>query len=79
MVIFWEFRLKTPVCQKGPVYPSDLEKKLLLKVRHLGLGVQKDWCITRAIGTLPSEASAVTLGNSIQFKAEETTSRESDL
>lgn len=28
MVIFWDFRLKAPVCQKGPVYPSDLEPKL---------------------------------------------------
>lgn len=29
MVIFWEFRLKAPVCQNGPEYPSDLEPKLL--------------------------------------------------
>lgn len=29
MVIFREFRLKAPVCQKRPVYPSDLEPRLL--------------------------------------------------
>lgn len=28
MVVFWEFRPKAPVYQKGPIHPSDLEPKL---------------------------------------------------